>query len=253
MQIFLLCIILLLQLIFLWVSIDKEMPIELNSILTILGWLAVYYFGFRQLKNKISLDRKIIIYDRLTKLKQSLDEAFVFNLMTYVSHFKVFEISILANPSKELLDYSEDLGKKSFNSHKTFQNLDNCIRAWIFLMPKLESAGIIVAKEFYDFLEKTDSLKEAVSDYALNFNSSEKSQKRGVIEEIIKDIEDNSSNIVNFVDDLMEMISDELTFPVFHYRVRRGIKNLREGQLYKKLTRDGIKEVPYVLKDFQGN
>lgn len=160
-QIILLCVILLLQFIFLWVSFDKQVPIGIDSILTVVGWFAVYYFGFRQSKNKISLDKKIDIYDRLTRLKNSLDEAFIFNLITYVGHFKVFEIT-LTNPSKELLSYSKELGDRAFNSHKAFQKFDSCVRAWIFLMPKLEKVEVIVAREFYDFLEKTHLLKNAI-------------------------------------------------------------------------------------------
>lgn len=59
--------------------------------------------------------------------------------------------------------------------------------------------------------------------------------------------------MVNFIDDFMELISDELTFPVFSHMMRRGIENLSEGQMYKKLTLNGIEKIPYKLKDFQKN
>lgn len=68
---------------------------------------------------------------------------------------------------------------------------------------------------------------------------------------MIEDIEKDDSDMVNFIDDFMELISDELTFPVFSHRMRRGIENLKEGQVYKKLTLNGIEEIPYKLKDFQ--
>lgn len=253
----LLLIILALQTLFILISYDNRVPLSLDNILTltgliltVAGWFAVYYFGFRQSKNKINLDRKIIIYDRLTELKQSLDDAFVFDLMAYVGYFKIFEIA-LDNPAKELLDYSKQLGENSYNAHKAFQKFDNCVRAWIFLMPNLEEVEVVAAKEFDAYLKKVDLLKEAVSAYALSFASDEKVQKRQFIEKVIGDIDKDTSNIVNFLDDLMELISDELAFPVFSYRIRRGIENLEEGQLYKKLTITGIKEVPYELKDFQ--
>jgi hypothetical protein len=233
-------------------SFDKQVPIGIDSILTIVGWFAVYYFGFRQSKNKISLDKKISIYDKLTDLKQSLDDVFVFDLMTYTGHFKVFEIT-LTNPSRELLSYSQKLGDKAFNSHKAFQKFDSCVRAWIFLMPKLEKIEVIVAGEFYDFLDKAHTLKDAISDYALTLDGDEKNRKRKAIEKIFEEIEKTSSNMINFIDDFMELISDELTFPVFSHRMRRGIENLSEGQMYKKLTLNGIEEIPYKLKDFQKN
>jgi hypothetical protein len=251
-QTIILCVILLLQIIFLWASYDNKAPIKIDSILTIIGWLAIYFIGIKQFKNQKIVNKKIDIYGELTKLRESLDEAFIFQLIVFIKYFRIFEIDIKER-GPELLKYSKDLSARSFDAHKSFQKFHNCISAWISLMPKLEKTEVILSKEYYKFLDKTYKLKDEIDKYALSTNEKEQKERREKIEKIINNIESNEANIINYINDFMELVSDELTFPVFRHKLRSGIENLKEGQIYKKLTINGIKEVPYKPKDFQNS
>ena len=90
-QTIILVIILLLQVIFLLIAWNNKTSITLANIIAILnllliasGFLIVYYFGLRQIKEELLLNKKMEIYEKLAKLGISFRNHFSFKLTVYM-------------------------------------------------------------------------------------------------------------------------------------------------------------------------
>ncbi len=260
----LLGLILFLQLVFLWIAYNKGGNITFGNILsvlsltlTVLGWFMIYYLGFRQSKKTISIEKKIEIYEKLVEIEYRLFNKHLIDLDVTVN-FSVIDY----NNQKKIGDHFLNLSKKIFKTQKCFQEFVSCAYAWLFLMPGLEKARYLLEKEFNDFIKELRSycnllqkrqlaLIEAKAPNLIPVQNRTKLPSEQEISRKKENIFIWSTDISNFIDDFLELVSDQLIYPTFNHRQRRAIENLKEGQIYRKLTKHGIIKSRYKLTPLQ--
>lgn len=251
-QIVLLAVILFLQVVFTWKAYRIGNSVSSGNILTILGWIIIASAGYYQMRVNIRSQRKIDVYSKLIEFKDSLDKDFAYDLVVNIA----FNIFAEFENYDEFEEYDKKLTSKISKAYWSYDRFNSCFRNWLFLMPSLEKAGYILSEEFNKFMVECREFSELITNYRLGFGLRRAGQDRVQIDtrDIIKkqaQIRNSSVIIINFIDDFLELISDELTYPIFHHRIRRGIENLKEGTPIERLTKKGIVKIPYKPTNIQ--
>lgn len=229
----------------------------LGVVLTIVGWIAVFWLGLWQQKKQLQNTAKMKVYEELFSLKENIDsqsEGLSLLLGTYGLPF--LNMSFEKNPSnivdgnskalKLWQDYLTKLSEATHNFTRAYLRLWVHSDMWVGTMPQIK-----VAKEelFTKQLRKlSDELYEhhrylqnqSIQEfYWERWNKEEIEQKSEVIRSRFDEI------AISYLDDYMGLIHNRLITPIFgHKKIpREGFANMDKLEKYYILTEEGLQEI----------
>lgn len=235
-----------------------------NMMLTIFGWWAVYYFGFRKSKKEININQKINIYEKI--IYQNVDrvlESYYQVSVLIVNKDSVRECNIRSERDfykKLLRGNSAQLIIAQSDFWKNFQRMNDLFQAWRPLFSKkidYESKFLSkIAWSFYNMIcEYQQKLDRLLLFYIDKTNDDLKVEK----EEIIKLEEQISTESVLFAN-AIEKFTLDMSKEVFNGLYEKEdeqrlfsleIENLKDGNKFNILTEDGINKKAYRKTEFQ--
>lgn len=247
-------------------SVKTEFELLLNIIddhqgfllvvLTVIGWLAVFWLGLRQQRKLLQDQAKMEVYKELSILKQSLDNIFSIDLAVFAEHTATFvfiemdgaEKNIYTNPrfSKPYeywLDYTSKLGEKISRFSEEYLKFMIRVETWISIMPELKSSKGILFNEL-------NILNNKLWEHQRYLQSLDTTKWRTWKEDVIKkanEIGDEITVNVGYLDDFMGLIHNELLSSIFGHPIEaRNLSHLNKEVVYKALTKNGIVEKTHI-------
>lgn len=227
--------------------------------LTIVGWLAVFflslYAGNKQLRNNARLE----IYKEFQELKQKIDDPGI-ELSLFLSKFTLpfndmewAEKDIPKGSFKRGQDVWLERSRSMIDAHSKYfeshQRFINATQKWNLIMPKLKKARNIL---YAEFSELNREIWEYINFYMSQIYKESDWRKwdRNNIEQETEKIAKHFYRVIGFLNDYLDMVTDELVRPIFNVKsVRREDFNYVKPIEAETLTENGIKFIKYEARE----
>lgn len=220
-------------------------------ILTVIGWVAAFWFGMRQQRNILKDNSNMRVYEELSEASFKIQKSLI-NL----AYTLRFEITLLEMKREELQIklqggdvqqvfkiYSlkkEEMLEKYVDFMESHLEFVTKVNLWIGIISELNYEQKLLSQE-------VDKFKKEVEDYRNRFELKDDSDwdKFNVAE--VKTISDNLADknfmVLTYLSDFMTDVHNSLIGPLFGFEKK---KSKRPRGTYKVLTKEGFVEAPKI-------
>lgn len=235
------------------INTDQKLQL-LNSLLIILGWFAVFWFGIRQQRINTTDTAKLKVYEDIWKQRSTLQDSLnqlLVQIQSGPPFVQMESATILGNVTKDpqhisqgqqdalgrLNNYLDVFQNAQFTFSKQFLDFWRSLEMWMHVMSKLETAVKTLSSEY-------STVQDKINNLALFVISLDRWNWRAWDRVIIKQKYDNVwqdlFNLGLYIEDLMGLVHNELVSSMFGYTIDYRKPN---DSRYKILTKEGLSMV----------